>query len=292
MAVGSGSAGRDRVLIVNADDFGRSEEVNRGVAEGFRHGIITSTSIVAAAPAFAQAVEIARELKGLGVGLHLAANEYAPLLTRREIPSLVARDGNFLPRSRLFLKMAVDPRTRGDLMREWGAQISKVMDAGIRLTHLDGHGHCHAHPRAAGVVLELARRYKIAHVRMPAEAITWRPDTLTVARQAGKLLTVLACIPARRLWRGKLCHPDWFYGFSDAGRVTPALIRRIAENAPSGVSELMVHVGVSNREAPGFYTGYDWMGDLKAVRSFAKEEFEHQFGVSLVRQGQGRNGSS
>jgi len=272
----------DRSLIVNADDFGRSEAVNSGVAEAFCRGIVTSTSIVANSPAFAHAVALVSGLKGLGIGIHLAADEYRPLLPPRTIPSLVTADGRFLRRSLLFLKMAVDRRTGDDLLREWEAQISKVVKAGIQLTHIDGHGHCHAHPRAARIVLELAKRYRIERVRLPIEAIIWRPDRLSASRMAAKLVVTLACQPARRTWRGRLPFATRFYGFSDAGGVTRALIRRIAEVAPPGVSELMVHVGASNDEAAGFWTGYDWKGDLDAVTAFTKDEFQKQFGVALV----------
>ena len=159
-----------RFLIVNADDFGRSEAVNLGVAEGFRRGIITSTSLVAAGPAFESAVSLASELPGLGIGVHFAINEYQPVLPPLHIPRLINSEGRFFTRGKQFLRMAADSRIQGDLLREWDAQISKIVRAGIKLTHIGGHGRCHAHPAAARVVLQLAERYGIAHVRMPAEA--------------------------------------------------------------------------------------------------------------------------
>jgi predicted glycoside hydrolase/deacetylase ChbG (UPF0249 family) len=273
-----------RSLIVNADDFGRSEAVNLGVAEGFRRGILTSTSIVANSPAFSHAVAIAKELKGLEVGIHLAADEYEPVLPPAAIPSLVTPEGRFIGRGRLFLKMAVDNRTGDDLFREWDAQLSKVQKAGIQLTHVDGHGHCHAHPRAARHVLELAKRYGIERVRMPVEPVAWWPEQVSASRMIGKLLVTIASQPARMVWGGKLRIPTRFYGFSDAGGVTRSLISRVAEAAPVGISELMVHVGVSNNEAEGFWTGYNWKGDLDAVTTFAKDEFQQQFKIVLAAQ--------
>jgi predicted glycoside hydrolase/deacetylase ChbG (UPF0249 family) len=273
-----------RSLIVNADDFGRSEAVNLGVAEGFRHGILTSTSIVANSPAFSHAVALAKQLKGLEVGIHLAVDEYEPVLPPTAIPSLVTPEGRFIARGRLFLKMAVDSRTGDDLFREWDAQLSKVVKAGIQLTHVDGHGHCHAHPRAARRVLELAKRYGIDRVRMPVEPIAWWPEGVSASRMMGKVLVTIASQPAGKVWGGKLRIPIRFYGFSDAGGVTRSLIRRVAEAAPPGVSELMVHVGVCNDEADGFHTGYNWKGDLDAVTAFAKDEFQHQFSIALAAQ--------
>jgi predicted glycoside hydrolase/deacetylase ChbG (UPF0249 family) len=276
-----------RFLIVNADDFGRSEAVNLGVAEGFRRGIVTSASLVAKGPAFDAAVVLAAEMPGLGVGIHLVANEYTPVLPPAEIPRLVNSEGRFYSRARQFQRMAVDPRIRGDLLLEWDAQIAKILRAGIKLTHIDGHGHCHVHPAAAGVVLKLAQRYGIAHVRLPAEPIFWKPGRALSARFAEKTVLNLATQVPRQVWKGKLNFPRSFYGFSQGGRMSAEVVAQVAKSAPPGVSELMVHVGVSNDEAPGFWTGYDYAGDLRAVTTHSKQEFEQEFGVSLVTHAQG-----
>jgi predicted glycoside hydrolase/deacetylase ChbG (UPF0249 family) len=283
---GSDSGGRSgapsRLLIVNADDFGRSDAVNRGVAEGFRRGIVTSTSIVANGPAFASAVALSRELAGLGIGVHLTIDEYEPVLPPAEIASLVTNRGCFPGRGRQFVNMGLFRRARDDLLREWDAQIDKVMSAGITVTHLDGHGHCHAHPAAADAVLALAQRYGITHVRMPVEPLRWRAGRVPPGRIAAKVALSLAARRARRLWQRSLSFPTTFYGFSHGGHVSRALVERVAKEAPVGISELMVHVAVSNDERPGFLTGYDWTGDLAAVTAFEKGLFEQEFGVKLI----------
>jgi predicted glycoside hydrolase/deacetylase ChbG (UPF0249 family) len=284
----SGRANSDRLLIVNADDFGRSEAVNLGVAEAFRRGIITSTSLVAAGPAFDQAAALAKELPELGVGIHLIANEYRPILPPAEIPRLVNAQGDFYSRPHQFARMATNPRMRGELLREWDAQIAKIMKAGIKLTHIDGHGHCHAHPAAAGVVLQLAQRYGIAHVRLPAEPIWWKPGRTPSARFVEKTILNLATRVPRQVWKGKLHYPRYFYGFSQGGRMSADVVEQVGQFVLPGVSELMVHVGVANDEAPGFWTGYDYAGDLRAVTGHSRQQFEQKFGVKLVTHIQGR----
>jgi hopanoid biosynthesis associated protein HpnK len=285
--------GSKRRVIVNADDFGRSEAVNRGVAEAFRRGILTSTSLVASGPAFESAVELASNLKGLAVGVHLAANEYDPVLPPAAIPRLVNAHGRFFSRARQFQRMAIDPRLRSDLFREWDAQIAKILASGINLSHMDGHGHCHAHPAAAGVVLELAKKYGIYHVRVPAEPVFWSAGAVPLPRLAEKVMLSSAVQITLGKWRGRLQFPDYFFGFSYGGRMNGAVIQNIAEGAREGVSEIMVHVGVSNDEAPGFWTGYDYVGDLKAVTACNKQEFEKQFGIRLVNHRSGEmNGLS
>ncbi len=277
-----------RFLIVNADDFGRSEAVNLGVAEGFRRGIITSTSVVAAGPAFESAVAMAPNLKGLGIGVHLAVDEYEPILPAADIPTLVNPEGQFHSRGRQFLNMASNSRTKGDLLREWGAQIARIVAAGIKLTHIDGHGHCHAHPAVTGIIIQLAERYGIAHVRLPAEPLSMSRGRSLLPRFGEKVALQFATQLTRRKWKGRLYSPRYFYGFSHGGHMTSAILRQVTDSIPPGISELMVHVGLSNDEAAGFWTGYDWVGDLNAVTSHTKAQFEIEFGVRLVTHTQGR----
>ena len=279
----------DRFLIVNADDFGRSESVNAGVAEAYRRGILTSASIVATGAAFESAVALVPQLEGLGIGIHLVLNEHPPVLPPWEITSLVTKDGRFPSRGRQLMNMTVDSRTSNDALKEWDAQISKVLASGIRLDHIDGHGHCHAHPRVAGAVVALAKRYGIPHVRMPVEPMSWRGERVSARRFADKLALSSAALCSRRLWRGKLTYPQSFYGFSEGGRLTASAVRRVAHSASPGVSELMVHLGVSNVEPPGLETGYDWEGDLGAVTAFSKAEFEDLYGIKLITYAQWRS---
>jgi predicted glycoside hydrolase/deacetylase ChbG (UPF0249 family) len=171
---------------------------------------------------------------------------------------------------------------RGELLLEWDAQIAKVVDAGIRLTHIDGHGHCHAHPAAAAVVLKLAQRYGIKNVRLPAEPIWWKLGLAPSSRFVGKVGLNLASQVSRAVWRGKLRYPESFYGFSHGGQITKDVIREIATAVRPGVSELMVHVATSKDQLPGYRTKFDFTIDFRGVTAFSKEQFEKEFGVCLV----------
>ena len=106
-------------------------------------------------------------------------------------------------------------------------------------------------------------------------------------RFAEKVVLNFATQVPRTVWKGKLIYPRSFYGFSQGGRMSAEVVREVGRSAPAGVSELMVHVGVSNDEAPGFWTGYDYAGDFRAVTTYTKQEFEKEFGVSLVTHVQG-----
>src|SRR5579871_2214342 len=82
-----------RNLIVNADDLGWSDGVNRGIAEGHRNGIVTSASLLANGVAFASALELARATRGLGVGVHLNLSDGPPCADPESVPSLLGSDG-------------------------------------------------------------------------------------------------------------------------------------------------------------------------------------------------------
>src|ERR1700736_6567461 len=82
-------------LIVNADDLGWTEGVNRGITEAHRNGIVTSTSLLANGPAFASGAEMARSTPGLGVGVHLNLSDGAPVAPRELVASLVNDEGRF-----------------------------------------------------------------------------------------------------------------------------------------------------------------------------------------------------
>src|SRR5512138_2803831 len=82
-------------LIINADDFGLSPEVNRAIIRGWREGILTSASLMVGAPAFAEAVKMARENSGLQVGLHLTLVQGRSVVDHSGFPCLTDREGAF-----------------------------------------------------------------------------------------------------------------------------------------------------------------------------------------------------
>ena len=270
-------------LIVNGDDLGRTESLTRGVMAAYEGGILTSTSIVASSRHFDLAVDLAKAHPDLGVGVHLVVNEYAPVAPPRDIPHLVNARGEFHSRPAALAKILLGRVPRAEIVREWQAQIARVVDAGLEPTHLDGHGHCHAVPPLAEVVAGLVARFGIPAVRLPAERLSWRGvgGGLALKRHLEKGLLFGACLRPRARWRGRLRHPDTFFGFMDAGRLSAAALEAVAYSLGPGVSELMTHPALDNGDPP-YGLDYDWRGDYDALFTWGKAEFEERFGVSLV----------
>jgi len=130
-------------LIVNADDLGWTDGVNRGIVEAFHHGIVTSASLVANGVAFTEAVEAARSAPALGVGVHLNLSDGTPVADRETVTSLLNDDGEFAcgPES-LLLRRARRGLLLAEVETEWDAQIQKVHDAGIAPSTSTGTNMC------------------------------------------------------------------------------------------------------------------------------------------------------
>lgn len=240
---------RMKQLIVNADDFGYTLGVNRAIVEGYRNGIITSTSLLANGAAFDDAVERARVERakgepGLDVGCHLNLVEGAPVSPPEAIPHLVGADGKFHRLRNLALRLAAGMVPAAELERECSAQVEKLLQAGIAPSHLDTHQHTHLHPRVAAVVARVARRYSIGWVRRPFENFRI-PESgeSAVRRLAGWTLALLAPGFDRRMTAEGIRTTDYFTGFSLTGRWTLLAMQRTVAGLPEGITELMCHPG-------------------------------------------------
>src|SRR6266567_1769351 len=115
-----------RNLIVNADDLGWTQGVNRGIADAHRNGIVTSTSLLANGWAFEEGVQTALQLPRLSVGVHLNLSDGKPIVSAGEVKSLLDENGDFSggPETLLFRLTAKTLATK-EVEVEWNAQIEK-----------------------------------------------------------------------------------------------------------------------------------------------------------------------
>ena len=139
-------------LIVNADDFGYSKGVNRGIQAAFQNGIVRSCTIMANMPGFIHGVALLKANPAISCGVHLNLTRGLPLT--REYPHTNA-DGTFL-RHPVFM-----PGEEPLILAELTAQIERLRATGIEPTHLDSHHHIHNAPFIAPLVQELAEAYRL-----------------------------------------------------------------------------------------------------------------------------------
>ena len=273
-------------LIVNADDFGLSESVNRGIIEGVEAGVIKSASLLACGKGFDHAVELAREHPDLDLGVHLCLDEETPLLPGDEIPSIVGSDGHFLERMTLLKRLLIT----GDIdlshvRAELRAQIRRCADAGVHLTHFDGHGHVHVYPRIVDIVIDLADEFGVRSCRLPAEPMRFLGKDFRLQAYLNKTIVAAFSRLARpRLRAAGIVMPDLFYGMVYGGRLTPALMRHLLEELPQGkVVEIMSHPGKYSPDelSPYLYWNYDWESELATLMTLA-DRFQERGGIENI----------
>lgn len=243
-----------KYLIVNADDFGLTEGVNRGILDGHNDGIITSATLMANGPAFDSAVAASLDTPSLGVGVHLNLTQGPPVCPPSEVSSIVGSDGLFYPTpgilARRIMTRKVQPQ---DAERELRSQIEKVTSAGIQVTHLDSHKHIHLLPPILGLVLRLAREYRINSIRFPVEPASSALGPLLSGRVGwprmskqyllGRTLTTLAACQVKAVAHAGLYRTDRFYGLSQTEFLDKRIMEQILRGVPAGTSEIMCHPG-------------------------------------------------
>jgi chitin disaccharide deacetylase len=241
-----------RHLVVNADDLGLTAGVNDGIFDAHRHGILTSASLFAGAPATADAIERARRIPSLGLGAHLALVDGSPTLPPRLVPTLVEDDGRFRRSWRPFIGACLRGKVSlAEVELELTAQVERLRNAGVTLTHLDAHKHVHAYPPVFAIVARLAGRFGIPVVRVPYER--WSPASGDVGSR-GRLQALLnaAMLPwARRNYRIAAAHDvrtPHFVGRIHTGMLSGEALAGLVRALPPGVTELMVHPGYRDDE--------------------------------------------
>ncbi|HUQ41805.1 MAG TPA: ChbG/HpnK family deacetylase [Candidatus Limnocylindrales bacterium] len=142
-------------LIVNADDFGYTAGVTRGIIRAHTNGIVTATTLMANAPDAAGAARAARSTPTLDVGVHLVFTYGRALSAPEKIPSLVSKDGSF-PKVRDLLRSG--QATAEDALTEARAQYARARELlGREPTHLDSHHWVHDLRAIEDAVLALAK---------------------------------------------------------------------------------------------------------------------------------------
>ena len=237
-----------RKLVVNADDFGFTRDVNRGIVEAHRNGILTATTLMATGGAFDDAVALAHENPTLDIGVHLVLVGEPPFPIT--MPQLMR--AMLLGRIRIY-----------DELR---AQVRRIIDSGLQPTHLDTHKHTHLLPPVLDAVARLSEEYKIPWVRRPFDlplTPATRPAIKWAKRATSHALGVVRSRFARVLARHSCRSTDHFAGFQITGRYNGAELAQLIRALPEGSTEFMCH--------PGF------CGDeLRAVRTRLKESRERE----------------
>ncbi len=259
---------KSRFLIVNADDFGLTKGVNRGIIKSFKEGVVTSASLLSVGRYFDNAAELAKENPGLGIGIHLCLTEERPVLEKKDIPSLVDKKGCLLKSRWNFIFCCVLGKVEyAEVEKELDAQIQKILEKGLRITHIDSHGYIHMLPGVLAVVIKLAKKYNIKIIRYPREKISFY--NLKWHKYVQFCFIDLLCLLARfNPGYRNFIKTDYYFGFLDSGQLSIESVRKTLAIFNHGIAELVCHPGEHDEES-GIYKhwNYDWQGELKALTS-------------------------
>jgi predicted glycoside hydrolase/deacetylase ChbG (UPF0249 family) len=232
-------------LVVNADDFGFTRDVNQGILETHRNGILTATTLMATGDAFDDAVVLAKENPTLDIGCHLV---------------LVGSPG--LPASVPQLLQAI-ALGRIQIYEELAAQVRKILDAGLTPTHLDTHKHTHLLPPVLDAVARISEEFKIPWVRRPFDLPIHSKRPGMVTRAVSGTFGVVRGRFERELTRRGCRSTDHFAGFQITGNYDARELAALIRTLPEGSTELMCH--------PGIFTA-----ELRAASTRLKESRERE----------------
>ena len=256
---------------MNADDFGLSKGTNRGIASAFNNGILRSTSLMPNGSAFEDAVKIASETPGLGVGIHVSLVGENCLADLDDVRGLASADGS-LPKSYgAFSKAYATKRFSLAAVRaEIVAQVQRALDAGIKPTHIDSHQHLHVMPGIIDVVIDVACSAGIKVIRVPAERGGVNMSPLSPRGAQLWVLTSLSRVAARKAQKTGLSFVDHFWGLGVSGKMNETNLLLTLDRLGSGVNEVMCHPGFGDCEtAEKYQWGYSWDDEAAALHSDA-----------------------
>lgn len=262
-----------KTVTFSADDFGLTPSINEAVEIAHRQGVLAQTSLMIAAPAAADAVERARRLPDLRVGLHLVLVDGDSLLGHARLPTITGLDGRFgrdqVGRgfSYFFSRAA-----RRQLESEIRAQFSAFLRTGLTLHHADAHKHMHMHPTVAELMMRIGAEYGLKRIRVPAEppaVLKACGDSPGAAAHALYNWSRVLRLMARR---HGLASADHLFGIHWSGQMTEARVRRLLAHLPDGSSEIYFHPATRRDQAlQALMPDYDHAGELKALIALKSE---------------------
>ena len=266
-----------RRLIINADDFGRSDSINEAVIRAHREGVLTTTSLMVGEGSCASAVRLARENPLLGVGLHLTLVCGHSVLSPEKIPGLVDSKGEFTNNpAKAGFRYFFQRSLREQLRAEIHAQFQTFRSTGLQLDHVNGHLHLHLHPAIFRILMEDADQLGMDRVRLTFDPF-WLNLRLASGHLGYRLLHVLIFHILSARAHGPLARRGSrftrrVFGLLHNSRVDEAYVLNLLKNLPAGDSELYSHPSLDE-----FKHEFDGLVSVRVIEQVKK------LGIELIR---------
>lgn len=219
-----------RQLIVTADDFGLDASVNEAVEKAWREGILTAAGLMVGGPAASDAIDRARRMDGLGIGLHLVLTDGSPVSPLTQVNLLTDARGRFLD-NMVFagVRFFAVPSVRRQLANEIRAQFETFKRTGFSLDHVSAHKHFHLHPTVLRLMIDIGRDYGLKAIRFPFEA------------NGSRALLPWLQLMRNRLDKARIGHNDRIAGLSDTGKMDESKMFESITRLRGGVTEIYCH---------------------------------------------------
>ncbi|MFP3868651.1 MAG: hopanoid biosynthesis-associated protein HpnK [Desulfobacteraceae bacterium] len=262
-----------RAVIITGDDFGLSSPLNQAIALAHRKGILTCASLMVGAPAWSEAVALAREMPDLCVGLHLTLIQGWAVLPPRLILHLADQQGNFRKHPiAAGLRFFFSRRLLNEIRQELAAQMEAFLSTGLTPWFVNGHLNIHLHPRVWPVVQELAREFNIPGMRLTQEdlRITLRLNRQRLVHKVAHAL-IFAWLGRRvqkSIHNSGLKSNDHLFGLLNDGQMDEDYLLGLLPQLRPGITEIYFHPALrSNPELRQWTPGYRHQDELAALLS-------------------------
>jgi chitin disaccharide deacetylase len=283
---------RVRRLIVNADDFGLTQGVNRAVVEANSSGIVTSSTLMANGQAFEDAIRCAASASRLSVGCHVVLVDGLPVLGERKTPTLSdkkTQDGRFYESlSGMALRATLGRVDADEMEAEVTAQIRKLQSAGIVVSHLDTHKHTHVFPAVLRPLLRAARTCGVPAIRNPFGPVRFsslaKYPTLWKRYSQVTVLNRLGGRFRRSVLDAGMLTTDGTVGIVATGAMDSSIFRSIIDSLPEGTWEFVCHPGYNDVDLDGIRTRLreSRAEELRLLTSPEAREILDRSGVELI----------
>lgn len=257
-------------VIFHGDDFGLTSGVNRGIFRSFGEGLLTSASIIATGEAAPEALSLARDTPGLDMGVHLTLCDERPLLRPRNLSSIIPSGDRFPSRNHLLRTILSGRIDYREVEAEWRTQVETVLNAGIRISHLDSHQFVHLFPGLLRVCLKIVRTVDIPFVRgAMVDPASLKAGLRRLIQWTG--LAGWSRLYASRLLASSVGTIPWVGFLLAGGRLTrDALLKTLTalrSKTAARTVEVMLHPGTGDAHTTHTYRhwGYDWKKDLELL---------------------------
>lgn len=237
-------------LIVNADDFGMSPEINEGIKRGIKAGVVTSVSVMANMPYIDDAVAFLKKHPEISVGLHLNLTEGSPVSGLRAVSTLVREDGNFYYWKGMVLNLMTKTVSLVEIQHELVAQYNTLKKSGILVDHIDSHHHIHLYPP----IYKLLIRFVFDHHIMMLRSRTFRPRRVIhslIRIRSLKQFTILAMYSLNSMLyrpRWQLFEIDQLYDMNWDPNLDEEKLMRFLNHLSSGVTVMICHPAVASKK--------------------------------------------